>query len=178
MNENGSNSAFVLVLCVHRIFPWHDMAYFTSLEYFSMILTGIESIPANISWSSTLRSVHLTGNWHLKLIDEHAFSSASQLQELSLLGSGDHLVVKPNGFHTTSKKNPKVLDISSFYSGKVDDLLLEENAFGNVDGGELWEVMNIATSDFPEDAFRLLLKAHFDKGHTSNNSEAVSYKHK
>lgn len=44
----------------------------------------------------------------------------------------------------------------------------EPNVFGYVDGGKLWDIMDvIQASDFSEDNFRLLLKAHFDKGHQS-----------
>jgi hypothetical protein len=45
---------------------------------------------------------------------------------------------------------------------------LQANAYGNVDGGQLWDEMKITTlDDYPEDVYRLLLKSHFDKGHTS-----------
>ena len=52
------------------------------------------------------------------------------------------------------------------------NVIFESNCFGNVDGGQLWDVLDIATNGFgehvfPEGAFRLLLKAHFNKGHKS-----------
>ena len=44
-------------------------------------------------------------------------------------------------------------------------IILEDNAFDNVDGGNLWDRLNLGLSDFNENAMRLLFKAHFDKQH-------------
>ena len=78
------------------------------------------------------------------------------LMELSLTGSGNNLLIESNGLHVKSKLNKTL-----YLSGNFLDL--GANAFGNVDGGELWNHLYLETSDFPEEVFRLFLKSHFDK---------------
>ena len=81
--------------------------------------------------------------------------------ELSLTGSGNNLLIESNGLHVKSKLNKTL-----YLSGNFLDL--GANAFGNVDGGELWNHLYLETSDFPEDVFRLFLKSHFDKNSMGN----------
>ena len=143
-------------------FPFEDMAKFTKLQEFAMISTGIESFPENTPWPNTLYKMEYMGNFDLRTIEPFAFSNAEGLQLLDLRGSGSTLHTKTNGFHSKSNLD-KTLDISAFSS----ETKYDSNAFGNVDGGKLWTLMNVPSVDFPEDVFRLLLKAHFDKGHQS-----------
>lgn len=56
-------------------------------------------------------------------------------------------------------------------AGGTPALVIEDNVFGNVAGGSLWGALDIALPDFPEGAFRLLLKAHFDIFSTSKRIE-------
>ncbi len=81
--------------------------------------------------------------------------------------SSANLTVNTHGFYTTSPTPPNL-----FLSGP-NDLDLEEDAFGNIAGGKLWNSLAISTSDFPEDVFRLMLKTHFDKGHDSKISKIL-----
>jgi len=141
-------------------FPFEDMAKFTKLQEFAMISTGMESFPSNIPWPNTLYKMEYMGNSELHSIEPYAFSNAEGLQLLDLRGSGAGLHTKSNGFHSKSNLE-KTLTISDFDS----ETKYDSNAFGNVDGGKLWTVMNVPSVDFPEDVFRLLLKTHFDKGH-------------
>ena len=127
-----------------------------------MQANGLEMIPGNTTWSSKLREVNLNGNMELNLIQSHAFSMATGLTKLTINGANAGIVVESNGFHTTST-HYKSLEFQGDY-GKA----LQANAYGNVDGGQLWNEMKINTiDDFPENVYRLLLKSHFDKGHTS-----------
>lgn len=41
---------------------------------------------------------------------------------------------------------------------------IEDDAFGDVSGGKLWYRLHIALADFPEMAFRLMIKSAFDSG--------------
>ena len=75
-------------------------------------------------------------------------------------------MVKSNGFHTTSRNATLIFYPLPFDDDEDGYITLEDNAFGNVDGGQLWEGLNLGPSDFNENALRLLLKAHFDKAHT------------
>ena len=143
-------------------FPFEDMAKFTKLQEFAMISTGMESFPSNIPWPNTLYKMEYMGNSELHSIEPYAFSNAEGLQLLDLRGSGAGLHTKSNGFHSKSNLE-KTLTISGFDS----ETKYDSNAFGNVDGGKLWTLMNVPSVDFPEDVFRLLLKTHFDKGHQS-----------
>ena len=68
-----------------------------------------------------------------------------------------------NLFQLLMYRVPRIITISDFDS----ETKYDSNAFGNVDGGKLWTLMNVPSVDFPEDVFRLLLKTHFDKGHQS-----------
>ena len=149
-----------------RSFPFDDFRHFTNLETIEMHGNGFEMIPGNITWPSKLREIGMESNWELTLIQSHAFSSATGLTKLYINGANwddnGEIIVESNGFHTTST-NYKTLEFQGNY-GKA----LRANAYGNVDGGQLWDEMKVTTiDDFPEDVYRLLLKSHFDKGHTS-----------
>ena len=76
-----------------------------------------------------------------------------------MLNMNASLTLKSNGFHITSMLRPS-LELSFLDSGAA--AVIEDNAFGNVVGGKLWGKMDMAVPDFPEGAFRLMLKAHFD----------------
>jgi hypothetical protein len=141
------------------------MKTFKNLEYFKIQSSGIEVIPGDIAWPSSLEAIEMRYNTKLKLIEPFAFSSAVNLQQIWVGEVAGNCVVKSNGFHTTSNKASLLLYP---YNNGADGeyITLEDNAFGNVDGGQLWAGLNLGKSDFNEKALRLLLKAHFDKQHT------------
>lgn len=153
--------------CLFSEFSFLYMQVFNGLDKFSMTGSALKKIPTEVIWPEKLRSIDFSYNEQLEKIESYAFSSALGLQSLLFIGSGDNLVVQSNGFHTKSKL-AKNLHISSDDPDEpIENLQLEPNAFGNVEGSELWSGLLIETSDFPEDVFRLMLKTHFDKGHTS-----------
>ena len=76
-----------------------------------------------------------------------------------MLDMNSGLALKPNAFHITSMNKPALA--LTFLDGGVS-ATIEDNAFGNVVGGKLWGRMDMNVPDFPEGAFRLMLKAHFD----------------
>ena len=144
------------------------MYKFKNLKFLQLDSLGIESIPSEIKWPSSLTTIE--GRYLTKLtsIEPYAFSKAQNLQSLWVGEVGPNCVVKSNGFHTTSLAE-KTLIIYPHNNGyNLDDaIILEDNAFGNVDGGQLWDRLNLGSSDFNENAMRLLFKAHFDKQHPS-----------
>ena len=83
------------------------------------------------------------------------------LEYLWVSETDKNFVVKSNGFHKRSTSASSTLTVNS--GGGY--ITLEANAFGNVEGGQLWQKLNLGRSDFNEQALRLLIKAHFDKGH-------------
>ena len=85
------------------------------------------------------------------------------LQFLGVYDLPENFVVKSNAFHISSTSFSSKLGVTPVHGGLIT---LEANAFGNVDGGQLWQTLNLGQSDFNEHALRLLIKAHFDKGHT------------
>ena len=145
------------------------MGKFQQLKSLEIFYSDITVIPANIPWPTSIENITIYGNENLETIEPFAFSSAINLKRLNLVGSGydqNRLTIKSNAFHTTSPLH-KTLEMTP-----SKNVIFESNCFGNVDGGQLWDVLDIATNGFgehvfPEDAFRLLLKAHFDKGHKS-----------
>ena len=150
-----------------RNFPFEDMEKFQQLKSFEMSSTDIRLIPSYTPWPVEVENITLFSNGNLEIIEPFSFTKASNLKRINLIGSGynqDKLTFKSNAFHTTSPLHKTLELISS------TDVIFEPNTFGNVDGGVLWDILDIGTSlgdGFPEDAFRLLLKAHFDKGHKS-----------
>ena len=94
-------------------------------------------IPGNTTWSSKLREINLNSAHDLTLIQSHAFSMATGLTKLTINGANENIVVESNGFHTTST-HYKSLEFQGDY-GKA----LQANAYGNVDGGQLWDEMKI-----------------------------------
>ena len=154
-----------LFLLFFRDFPFHDMKTFTNLGVFKTQSIGLEVIPGNIEWPSSLHTIEMRYSTNLKLIEPFAFSSAVNLQDIWVGEVAGNCVVKSNGFHTTSNKASLIL--YPYNNGANGEYItLEDNAFGNVDGGQLWDRLNLGKSDFNEKALRLLFKAHFDKQHT------------
>lgn len=147
-------------------FPFHNIEKFTNLWFFKIYISAIEVIPGDISWPSTLTTIEMRYNDKVKLIEPFAFSSAANLEQVWIGEVAADCLVKSNGFRisapTTSPWNPELILYPS--NGFIR---LEANAFGNVDGGQLWRQLNLGPSDFNEDALRLLIKAHFDKGHNN-----------
>lgn len=137
-------------------FPFWYLEQFGQLQQFALTESAIENVPSDISWPNSLHKIDLSWNSELYTIQSHAFSRAPSLMELSLTGSGNNLLIESNGLHVKSKLNKTL-----YLSGNFLDL--GANAFGNVDGGELWNHLYLETSDFPEEVFRLFLKSHFDK---------------
>jgi hypothetical protein len=143
------------------------MGEFTSMNYFLLLDSGVKILPASIPWPATLEQIIIPENSKLRIIEPFAITEALALTTLALTGSGDNLTIQSNGLHTKSAM-PNSVFISSNNQQFGVTLKLEQNAFGNVDGGALWTMLFMPTTDFPEGAFRLLLKTHFDKGHQSN----------
>ena len=102
-----------------------------------MQANGLEIFPGNTTWSSKLREINLNSAHELTLIQSHAFSMATGLTKLTVNGANENIVVESNGFHTTST-HYKSLEFQGDY-GKA----LQANAYGNVDGGQLWDEMKI-----------------------------------
>ena len=126
-----------------------------NLETVEMQSNVFETIPANIQWSPKISQINLAGNRNLKVIEEHAFSSALGLTQLILSGTSN-LQVRSNGLHI--KNGGAMLFMNDWWS------TFDSNAFGNVDGGELWGKLDITVgNNFPEDVFRLMLKTASDK---------------
>ena len=86
------------------------------------------------------------------------------LRSLFVSEFAENFVVKSNGFHTTSISPSSILTLGHYTGGYIT---LEANAFGNVEGGQLWQIFDLGRSDFNEGALRLFIKAQFDKGNTS-----------
>merc|ERR1712156_664791 len=148
-----------------RFFPFYDMYKFKNLKFLQLDSLGIETIPSEIEWPSSLTTIEGRYLTNLTSIEPYAFSKAQNLQSIWVGEVGPNCVVKSNGFHTTTSAK-KSLIIYPYKNGKLDEcIILEDNAFGNVDGGQLWDQLNLGCSDFNENAMRLLFKAHFDKQH-------------
>lgn len=147
-----------------KSFPWNDLSQFSALTIFILTHTGIETMDSDIPWPVTVQHIDLGYN-SIATIPPHAFSAAQHLVSLTMWSFGPdngHLTIESNGLHITSAHSPKLATYS--YASQIT---LKDNAFGNVDGGHLWGEINMRTQDFPEGVFRLMLKSHFDKGHSS-----------
>ena len=135
------------------------MNKFSSLETFQFSQSNpLESNHGKVNWPKSLTEIFLNGSGVLT-VEPYFFSLASNLSTLSITSPVD-LKVSTNGFHTTSFRTDKVISINT------NSTIYESNAFGNVDGGELWQKMDINSNGFPEDVFRIMIKAYFDKGNT------------
>ena len=146
------------------------MKEFQTLKSLEISSTDLRIVPSNIEWPTSIENITLFSNGNLETIEPYAFSSAANLKRINLIGSGytrKDLILKSNAFHTTSSLQKTFELVTSA------TVIYESNAFGNVDGGQLWDTLDIGASaygisnGFPEEAFRLLLKSHFDKGHES-----------
>ena len=135
-----------------------EISKFSSLTKFSMQSNALETVPSGIEWSDKLEDLNFAGN-NIELIEPYAFSSASNVSKINLSGPRP-VHVSTNGFHITSRNVNKEILISG-PPGTYD-----ANAFGNVDGGELWDSIYFNTYEFPENVFRLMIKAHLDKAHS------------
>ena len=149
------------------------MEKFQHLKQFEITESDIKVIPSSIAWPVSVEAISLFLP-NLEAIEPFAFSRASKLKKIDLHGSGykqEKVIFKSNAFHTTSPVH-KSLQISlAKIMNPSKNVVFESNCFGNVEGGKLWDVLEITTNgfgiEFTEEAFRLILKTHFDKGHKS-----------
>ena len=146
------------------------MEKFQQLKSLEITSIGLRILPSNIPWPRSLQNITLIGNGNLEIIEPYAFQNAQNLETLAFIGDGynqNNLTFTSNSLQITSAAIKKTCVVST-----IAEVIFETNAFGNVDGGQLWDVLDLAitnywTKGFPEEAFRLLLKSHFNKGHTS-----------
>ena len=138
-----------------EMFPWNYTDKFTNLKEFHMQFMDIETVPGFIKWSPSVQTIRLQQCEKLNLIEPFAFSTATNLTFLELYTTGNGIIVKPNGFHTQSNNEKQLLHLWS-YSGSPTKL--EANAFGNENGGELWDIIAMPTVEFPENVFRSMMK--------------------
>ena len=146
-----------------RDFPWNDLRNFNSLEFLEVITCGFETIPSDIDWPERIERIQLNSLFELKVIESNAFSKAKNLKYLDIQNSGADLVVKTNGFKTTSKQMKYI----SQYSHSTKKVKLEADAFGMESGGELWNSIAVPSDDFAEDVFRKMLNNAAESGFTS-----------
>ena len=85
-------------------------------------------------------------------------------------GMSGLLNIRSEAFFTLAENPTLLLDAAE---GPFDGVI-EEDAFGNAKGGHLWGRLEIALWDFPELAFRLMLKAHFDLGRHGKYSQVIT----
>ena len=147
-----------MFLC--RSFPWSGLENLPNLASFSLTNSGLTEVAANINWPERLTFIDLSANPDLTELPAHFLSRSSAIDRLSLRNMSSNFHLGNNVFHLTAKTRP-TLDLS--LADNVGVSMVDENAFGNVDGGELWGRLNIALQDFPEGAFRLMIKSHFDE---------------
>ena len=146
------------------------MEKFQQLKSLEITSIGLRILPSNIPWPRSLQNITLIGNGNLEIIEPYALQNAQNLENLAFIGTGhnqNNLTFTSNSLQITSAAVKKTFELAT-----STEVIFETNAFGNVDGGQLWDVLDISitnywTKGFPEEAFRLLLKSHFNKGHKS-----------
>ena len=141
------------------------MERFVNLARLDFQYSSIEIIPSDIIWPDSLHTIEMRYMTKLQSIEPHAFSSATNLVQIWVGETAGNCVVKSNGFHIKSKRDGKTLILYPSSNEDGSYIRLEDNAFGNVDGGKLWDRLNLGKSDFSEKALRLAFKSHFDKQH-------------
>ena len=144
-------------------FPWNDLGSFSSLEFLEVISCGFQTIPSDIGWPGSIETIQLNSLYELKSIESNAFSYAKNLKNLAIQNTGEDLVVKTNGFKTTSRNWKSISQYS--HTGKVK---LDFDAFGMETGGELWNSIAVPSDDFAENVFRKVLNKAADSGFTSD----------
>lgn len=149
------------------------MEKFQQLKQLEITESDIRMIPSNIPWPASVEDISLFLP-NLETIEPFAFTRASKLKGIDLHGSGykqENVTFKSNSFHTTSPLHKSLKISLAKIMSPSKNVFFESNCFGNVDGGHLWDALEITTNgfgiEFSEDAFRLILKTHFDKGHKS-----------
>ena len=142
---------------------------FGNLNVFELSGSAITTLESDIPWPETLTSLTLADNLALAEIQENAFLAATGLQRLALPGSSADLVLQENALHIKAKARPEL--VFSAVNGTENNQVVEARAFGIGIGGEIFGRIVGAFPDFPELAFRLMLKSHFDKGTESKTEE-------
>ena len=120
--------------------------------------SGLGSVPSNNPWPASLKTIDLGYNSGILEVSPFAFHSATGLERLSMWAMGD-INFRENALAITSEHWPKF----EFYTYGTY-VNIEDNAFGDVDGGELWGEIMAQLPDFPEGAFRIMLKSNLDLG--------------
>ena len=140
------------------------MESFTSLKEFSYIDGNLLEIGDHgiieIPWSPTVEVIFMQRNPQITSIGSNAFKHATNLKQLNLWDMGPNVVINENAFRISTQDKPFLR-----YNGEgCSASVISENAFGNVEGGQLWGSISLDWCEFPELSFRLMLKTAFDKG--------------
>ena len=117
-------------------------------------------MPSNVPWPSTVTTIDLGYNDDLVQVEAYAFKYASGLATLKMWAASSSVVFDTNALYTTSSE---ATFEAYFYGLNASSPMFGDNAFGNVDGGQLWERIVVPMAEFRETTFRLMLKAKFDK---------------
>ena len=135
----------------------------SNLNSFAACGTGLTTIPSVVPWPDSIADIDFGYNDKLTIVEDYAFMYATNLKRLSMWASPRSMFFKTNSLYTSSIQDP-AFEIY-FYGPPVqeDHVWFEDNAFGNVDGGQLWSSLAVALDEFREGTFRLMLKAKFDK---------------
>jgi len=147
-----------------KLFPWTDLSQTTSLKEFVISNTGLSAVPSGIQWPANISSIDLSYNSALEEILPFTFKTARNLEKLKMWSSSAKIVFRQNALYTTSRNNAT---FEFYFTGEetsdAKHVMFEDNAFGDVDGGELWDTISVNISEFRENTFRLMLKSKFDK---------------
>ena len=130
------------------------------MQQFEFTHSGLTRVPSDVPWPSAVTEIDLGYNDDLVLVEADAFKAASGLRTLKMWAASSSVVFHTNALYTTSAEASLE---AYFYGSDVSSPMFEDNAFGNVDGGRLWDKIVVPMAEFRESTFRLMLKAKFDK---------------
>eukprot|EP00095_Tigriopus_kingsejongensis_P000591 maker-scaffold95_size379157-snap-gene-0.24 protein:Tk00591 transcript:maker-scaffold95_size379157-snap-gene-0.24-mRNA-1 annotation:"hypothetical protein ASPNIDRAFT_182707" len=140
-------------------FDWTSIGTMTGLITFTLTETGISALESDIPWQSRVSQIDLSKNQGIMEIPANAFKTAVNLVSLHLMDMNAKIVLRSKGLHIRSENFPQLV-FNSLPGGQGE---IEFDAFGDVSGGQLWGTLEGNFVDFPEGAFRLMLKSHFDR---------------
>ncbi|XP_059087124.1 uncharacterized protein LOC131883628 [Tigriopus californicus] len=140
-------------------FDWSMLETLSDLHTFVLTGSGITTLTSDIPWQAAINYIDLSNNNGITEIPANAFKKATHLASLTMNDMNKDIALRSKALQITTTQLPHL-----FFTTLPDgQSVIEDDAFGDVSGGELWGFLEGQFMDFPEGAFRLLLKSHFDK---------------
>ena len=146
------------------------------LKSFKISTTSLKVVPADIQWPPTVEIIDLSYNDQLIRVETDAIVTATNLKRLSIFSPPPNVTFKTGSLRTEASTPLFELTIYDNQEDQYSGITFEDDAFGNVAGGHVWNELAIKAYDFGEGSFRVMLKNKFDSNADCKPCQSLNMK--